>query len=124
MEDSVNNDSTKQLNKNEASDTEVSKQDDAVKTEGSVGEKVSRDAKISTENMENLIDMYEESFKRFREGEVVGGRIISVDKEYVLVDIGYKSEGQIRINEFKDEEGNINAGVGDRVEVMAVSIGA
>ncbi|MBN1932131.1 MAG: 30S ribosomal protein S1 [Desulfobacterales bacterium] len=70
------------------------------------------------DDMENLMDMYEESFKRFAEGEVVTGRIISVDKDYVLVDIGYKSEGQIRIQEFQDEEGNINVNVGDLVEVM------
>ncbi len=68
--------------------------------------------------MENLENMYEESFKRFREGEVVTGKIISVDKEYVLVDIGYKSEGQVRIQEFKDEEGNINANLDDTIEVM------
>ncbi|MBF0395989.1 MAG: 30S ribosomal protein S1 [Desulfobacterales bacterium] len=62
--------------------------------------------------------MYEESLKRFEEGQVVKGRIISVDKDYILVDIGYKSEGQIRIQEFKDENGNICAKVGDIVEVM------
>jgi len=70
------------------------------------------------DSMENLMDLYEESFKRFAEGEVVTGKIISVDKDHVLVDIGYKSEGQIRIHEFKDTEGNINAAVGDAVEVM------
>ncbi len=68
--------------------------------------------------MESVMDLYEESFKRFAEGEVVTGRIISVDREHVLVDIGYKSEGQIRIQEFKDEEGNIDAHVGDKIEVM------
>jgi small subunit ribosomal protein S1 len=72
----------------------------------------------STESMEALMDMYEESFKRFEEGEVVTGRIISIDKDHVLVDIGYKSEGQIRINEFRDDKGEINARVGDTVEVM------
>ncbi|MDP4856981.1 MAG: 30S ribosomal protein S1, partial [Desulfobacterales bacterium] len=70
------------------------------------------------DTMETLMDMYEESFKRFAEGEVVTGRIISVDKDHVLVDIGYKSEGQIRIHEFKDEKGNISAQIGDKVEVM------
>ena len=70
------------------------------------------------ESMENLMDLYEESFKRFEEGEVVTGRIISVDKDHVLVDIGYKSEGQIRIGEFADENGEINAKVDDKVEVM------
>ncbi len=70
------------------------------------------------DSMESLMDMYEESFKRFAEGEVVIGKIISVDKDHVLVDIGYKSEGQIRIHEFKDETGEINAQVGDSLEVM------
>jgi small subunit ribosomal protein S1 len=70
------------------------------------------------ESMESLMDLYEESFKRFAEGEVVTGKIISVDKDHVLVDIGYKSEGQISIHEFRDENGEINAEVGDTVEVM------
>ncbi len=70
------------------------------------------------ESMEELMSMYEESFKRFAEGEVVTGRIISVDKDHVLVDIGYKSEGQIRIHEFRDENGEIKAEIGDEIEVM------
>ena len=70
------------------------------------------------ESMESLMEMYEESFKRFAEGEVVTGKIISVDKDYVLVDIGYKSEGQIRINEFRNDEGEIEANLDDSVEVM------
>jgi small subunit ribosomal protein S1 len=69
-------------------------------------------------DMGSLMDMYEESFKRFAEGAVVTGRIISVDKDHVLVDIGYKSEGQIRTQEFMDEDGNLNANVGDPVDVM------
>ena len=70
------------------------------------------------QSMDSLMEMYEESFKRFAEGEVVTGRIISIDKDHVLVDIGYKSEGQIRINEFRDENGEIKVNVGDTVEVM------
>ncbi len=77
------------------------------------------DIQDESETMDdNLMEMYEESFKRFAEGEVVTGRIISVDKDHVLVDIGYKSEGQIRIHEFRDENGVINAKPGDMVEVM------
>jgi len=71
-----------------------------------------------SEEMQELMSMYEESFKRFAEGELVNGTIIAVDKDYVLVDVGYKSEGQISINEFKDEEGNINVELNDEVEVM------
>ena len=72
----------------------------------------------SGDSMESVMNLYEESFKRFAEGEVVTGRIISIDKDHVLVDIGYKSEGQIRIHEFKNEEGEITAKLGDNVEVM------
>jgi small subunit ribosomal protein S1 len=70
------------------------------------------------ETMEALMDMYEESFKRFAEGEVVKGTIIAVDKDNVLVDVGYKSEGLIDIDEFRDEEGQIQAEIDDEVEVM------
>jgi len=70
------------------------------------------------ESMESVMDMYEESFKRFAEGEVVTGRVISIDKDHVLVDIGYKSEGQVRIQEFLDESGNVTAKIGDAIEVM------
>jgi len=83
-----------------------------------VAEKPTATAQESGDSMEAVMNLYEESFKRFAEGEVVTGRIISVDKDHVLVDIGYKSEGQIRIQEFKEDDGNISAQVGDTVEVM------
>jgi small subunit ribosomal protein S1 len=70
------------------------------------------------DSMESVMDLYEESFKRFAEGELVTGRIISIDKDHVLVDIGYKSEGQVRIQEFMDQNGNVAAKVGDTIEVM------
>ncbi len=73
---------------------------------------------MDDQDMESLMSMYEESFKQFEEGQVVTGKIISIDKDHVLVDIGYKSEGQIRIHEFMDEEGNLSAKLDDSVEVM------
>jgi small subunit ribosomal protein S1 len=82
----------------------------------STEEEIEKDS-VTGESMAELMDMYEESFKRFAEGEVVNGKIISVDKDHVLVDIGYKSEGQIRIREF-EEDGVVKAEVGDTVEVM------
>jgi small subunit ribosomal protein S1 len=70
------------------------------------------------EAAEPSMTMYEDSFGQFKEGEVVTGVITSIDKDLVLVDIGYKSEGQIRINEFRAEDGSITAKVGEKVEVM------
>ncbi|WP_027360120.1 30S ribosomal protein S1 [Desulforegula conservatrix] len=70
------------------------------------------------QTMEDFMRMYEESFSRLGEGEVVIGRVIAVDRDYVLVDVGYKSEGQIAIHEFYDETGKTNVQIGDEVEVM------
>lgn len=81
-------------------------------------ETTSDDSEDGDDSMEALMEMYEESFKRFAEGEVVTGRVISVDKDFVVVDVGYKSEGRIRIHEFRNDEGNISVAVDDRVEVM------
>jgi len=63
-------------------------------------------------------ELYERSLKSIQEGELVSGEIVMIGKEYVLVDIGYKSEGQIRIAEFIDAEGNITAKVGDKIDVL------
>jgi small subunit ribosomal protein S1 len=78
------------------------------------------------ENEENIqgsqhfMELYEESLKSIREGKVVRGEIVQIDKEFVLVDIGYKSEGQIRIGEFINLRGGLTAKVGDEVDVLVV----
>ncbi|MFH0810320.1 MAG: 30S ribosomal protein S1 [Pseudomonadota bacterium] len=63
-------------------------------------------------------EMYEDSLKQIQEGEVIRGRIVQVTKEHVMVDIGYKSEGRIRAEEFMDAEGNVTAQVGDVIDVL------
>jgi small subunit ribosomal protein S1 len=66
----------------------------------------------------NFMELYEDSLKRIQEGEVVTGEIVQINKEFVLVDIGYKSEGQIPVKEFVDAQGNLTAHVGDRIDVL------
>ncbi|MBT8041904.1 MAG: S1 RNA-binding domain-containing protein, partial [Pontiella sp.] len=46
--------------------------------------------------------MYDETLKNFTEGSIVTGKIISVHDGDVLIDIGYKSEGILPVQEFKD----------------------
>jgi small subunit ribosomal protein S1 len=67
---------------------------------------------------EKMSELYEESLRRVQEGEVVKGRIVSITKDFVMVDIGYKSEGQIPISEFTAPDGEITAQVGDQVEAL------
>jgi small subunit ribosomal protein S1 len=72
-------------------------------------------------DMESMSELYEESLRRVQEGEVVKGRIVSITKDYVMVDIGYKSEGQIPIHEFTTPEGEVTAQVGAEVEALMES---
>jgi small subunit ribosomal protein S1 len=124
MEEMGNNNETEQTKPSEEDLTSASDAADSRPAESSgeekkeTGQSAPAETRGSGESMEKLLDLYEESFKRFAEGEVVTGRVISVDKDHVLVDIGYKSEGQIRIQEFTDDKGNVNVQVGDKVEVM------
>lgn len=64
--------------------------------------------------------LFEESIKDrdLRPGEVVKGIIVEVQSDYVLVDINYKSEGLIPINEFKSVDGEIVVHVGDTIDVV------
>ena len=66
----------------------------------------------------NIEEMYEQSLRQIQEGELITGEIIKIDDDYVLVDIGYKSEGIIPIREFKDTDGKLTAKAGDKVDVV------
>jgi small subunit ribosomal protein S1 len=75
-------------------------------------------ADVDPEEYERLLDMYDVSFKNFAEGEVVKGKVLQVSASEVIVDVGYKSEGIIAIEEFRDETGQVAVKPGDSVEVL------
>lgn len=54
----------------------------------------------------------------FRVGDVVTGKVVEVQSDYVLVDINYKSEGLIPINEFRVIDGVRQITVGESIEVL------
>ena len=70
------------------------------------------------EAYERLLDMYDVSFKNFAEGEVVRGIVLQVSESEVIVDVGYKSEGIIPVDEFRDENGVVQVKAGDSVDVL------
>jgi len=61
--------------------------------------------------------MFEESLRAVKPGGIVKGRVVGITSTHVLIDVGYKSEGQIPIHEFTDRQGNVNVKVGDDVDV-------
>ena len=65
-----------------------------------------------------LLDLYDNSFRNIAEGEVVKGTVLKVTDNEVVVDVGYKSEGIISVNEFLDENGAVMVQAGDVVDVL------
>ena len=59
-------------------------------------------------------------FGDLEEGSITKGEIVRVDDDNVLVDVNFKSEGQIPASEFRDAAGNMTVSVGDRVDVYVV----
>ena len=71
------------------------------------------DENYSREEME---DLYNQSLKNFKDGEIIKGTILAVTSENVVVDVGFKSEGVISIEEFPGGADAVN--IGDEVEVF------
>jgi small subunit ribosomal protein S1 len=62
--------------------------------------------------------LFEESLRSVKPGGVVKGTVVGVTSTHVLIDVGYKSEGQIPLHEFLDRQGNLQVKVGDEVDVF------
>jgi small subunit ribosomal protein S1 len=69
---------------------------------------------------EEMRELYENSMKILQDGNILKGRVININSDSVIVDVGLKSEGKLSINEFTDRSGEQNVNIGDEVEVMIV----
>ena len=90
-------------------EADIPKQDDDVWTRGPDGE---------------LIPDYDATFPVINEGEVVSGKVVRVDKDEVLVDIGYKSEGVIPVSELSIRR-SVNpadeVNLGDEIDALVMT---
>ena len=72
---------------------------------------------------EELIAALEASFRDFKDGDIVEGEVVKIDRDEVLLDIGYKSEGVIPSKELSirhDVDPNQVVKVGDRIEALVL----
>ena len=76
------------------------------------------DDQASRDEYEQLLKAYEGSFRNIAEGEVIKGTVLKVSSSDVVVDVGYKSEGMISVQEFLDENGECLVHAGDTVDVL------
>ena len=76
------------------------------------------DDQVDPEEYAKLLDVYDNSFRNIAEGEVVKGTVLKVTPSEVVVDVGYKSEGIIALQEFIDDQGQVTVQPGDIVDVL------
>src|SRR5512139_3647447 len=67
---------------------------------------------------ENFQTLYEESLKTLEEGQILRGTVIDITPDHVTVDVGYKSEGQIPMQEFLKRDRKVDVKIGDRIDVL------
>lgn len=72
---------------------------------------------------ESFRQYFDEEMRTVNVGEVIQGKIVQIGKDHVMVDIGYKSEGQISVREFISEDGLLEVKEGDTVEVLLINRG-
>ena len=74
-----------------------------------------------SESFSNLLD---ESLSTLdmQPGSIVSGVVLDVDKDWVTVHVGLKSEGVISLDEFRNNEGTVDIEVGDEIEVALEAV--
>ena len=66
----------------------------------------------------SFVELYEQSLHDIPVGEIVKGKVVQIDDDVVMVDVGYKTEGRMRLDEFLDDDGNSAVSVGDEIDVF------
>ncbi|MDR3666370.1 MAG: 30S ribosomal protein S1, partial [Ignavibacteriaceae bacterium] len=77
------------------------------------------DETYSKEEFLTLAKLYSDSFRDVKEGEMIKGRIVRIQDDNVIIDVGFKSEGSIPKSEFKEYE---DIKVGREIEVVLESV--
>ena len=67
---------------------------------------------------EDFQTLYEESLKTLEEGQILRGIVVDITPDHVMVDVGYKSEGQIPMQEFLKRDKKVDVKIGDRIDVL------
>ena len=70
------------------------------------------------EEPEDFQTLYEESLKTLEEGQILSGIVMDITPDHVTVDVGYKSEGQIPMQEFLKRDKKLDVKIGDRIDVL------
>ncbi len=98
----VNNNNSNLIKKNEMDEKSSSK---------------AQSCSVKEEEM-NFKELYEQSLNQFQYGDIATGKVVQIKEDRIMVDVGWKTEGFIPVDEIKDADGNINIAVGDEIDVF------
>ena len=69
---------------------------------------------------EEMNELYETSMRSPQDGNIFKGKVININGETVIVDVGLKSEGKVPLSEFTNKAGEVQVSEGDEIEVMVL----
>lgn len=69
---------------------------------------------------ENFKELFEQSLKQteMRIGKIIEATVVSIDKEFAMIDAGLKSESFIPVSSLKNSNGELEVAAGDRINVV------
>ena len=99
-------------------DNLISNQNPGTTTNEEQAENSSDDSTLGKDDNVGFKELYEQSLQSVQMGGVLTGRVVQINADSVMVDVGWKTEGYIPARELRDEQGNINVNVGDEIEIL------
>jgi small subunit ribosomal protein S1 len=108
------------MGKEEMVSSEEEKKQTSLEGEEGEGEELRhRDEPVEDSTLrEDFQTLYEESLKTLEEGQILRGIVVDITPDHVTVDVGYKSEGQIPMQEFLKRDKKVDVKIGDRIDVL------
>ncbi|MBN2438801.1 MAG: 30S ribosomal protein S1 [Deltaproteobacteria bacterium] len=99
-------------------DNLISDQDGSGKTDEEKTAEIPGDSLQGREENIGFKELYEQSLQSVQMGGVLTGKVVQINADTVMVDVGWKTEGYIPVRELRDDQGNITINVGDEIEVL------
>ncbi|MFO7828837.1 MAG: 30S ribosomal protein S1 [Bacteroidales bacterium] len=118
VEETAKNEEQPQKAKQEETTREDSVLDFAAPTDEFDWDNITKEGEKDQSKREEFEKMYDQTLSTITENEVIDGTVVSMSKREVVINIGYKSEGVVSLNEFRY---NPDLKVGDKVEVYVES---
>ena len=77
---------------------------------------------VATESFAELFEQSQANLAKLKPGAIVKGIVVDVRNDVVVINAGLKSEGIVPIEQFRNDDGEIDVGIGDEVKVALDSL--